>query len=228
MRQTTIGKALTIIGTLFFLVSTVTLVSDLFINPENPTGWGEVLSRQTVGQLATPIVVLFVFLGFTGWYLLHPPKIDFRRRFQPWSWIAYFLLALFLFVAAFTSWETNPTGAVFIDPAVRTTFIIIFLGSLMIEFVVMKHIRRRPWLRMLAAAGDAEPRDEREQYLLYQSTSYTFGMGIFTLFILMALFLIAPSPSQSAVFNVFLGYLLVQMGLRSFFFWLFSARGSKE
>jgi len=169
-------------------------------------------------NLFNPLAILLIL---SGWYLLHPPKVMKSSRLRTYGWVFWFTMASFFAWAAKAAWfdpqrEDFGGGIEFGLPLIMIMFFAILLS---------KFIRRKPWLETIAGDGDLEPRDERELFILGKSSRFTFGISMVLAIVLMAVLVSVPLPSsRTSIVYLFVSYIFLQNGFRSFIAWRMGLR----
>lgn len=182
-----------------FLVSLILFIASV-VTHRGSDVWGIVLT-----------VVIASFLGVAiTWTVLHRPP-DAARHSRPYDWIFSFILAALFFNNARLAWFNHSLDT-------DSSFWPYWLG-LVVVIVLVGRIATKSWTRMFWYDRELKPRDEREQQVLRRSTESTFYAAMIIIFLLADLFLMAPVPSKSALFDLMIAVGTLLVGLRNFFSW---------
>ncbi len=139
------------------------------------------------------------------------------------DWILLMLLSLVFFFSALREWKTTQESFPWDSQSLFTLFTV-FFSMLAFGTLFQRYGLKRSWDQVFRFTGPLDPKDEREWLIHSRATEYTFGMTYALLFLLAMLFLVLPSPSPVALFNVLLFLLTFLIALRGFFAWLLGIR----
>lgn len=205
-QRKTIGTVLISLG--FFIMIGAALVG-LYLREVQ--GWDERSIERWWFGVVLPIGWLLVIAGSALRTVPHVPMDDKTFGSLRFGWIMFFVLSAGGLILTVTEWTVNQPTPTFLQPWLPLAAIV--------PIIIYRGLRGGSFLEAFAASHEAQVRDERERFIVYQATRYAFAVGIFILLIVMAMILFLPPPSRQAVAFLLLSLLFLFVGLREFFAW---------
>ncbi len=193
------AKRMFIVSSVLYVISFCLLILAI-VTHQSSDAWGIAL----VVTVASGIGSIFT------WTIWHKAPA-LTKRGRPYGWIMTLILAILFLNNARLDWFNHAND---LDGSAWT-----YWFGFVILVILIARLVTDSWTKMFWYDRELKPKDEREEHVLHRSTQTTFYAAMIMIVLLADLFLVAPVPSKSALFDLMIGVGALLLGLRNFFSW---------